>query len=92
MSAKTELGGATSAKKRSAARVVRSRFALKDKTMTRGPRKSVEEVAAAQGVKPTRLDDVLGKGADLWDSDLELERFVEDIYARRKEDRELAKQ
>lgn len=54
-------------------------------------RKSIEDLAAEQGVKPTRLDDILGKGADLWDSDIELERFVEDIYARRKEDRELAK-
>ena len=92
MSPKSELGGATSAKKQRAAKVVRLRLGLKEKAMTRGQRKSVEEVAAAQGIKPTRLDDVLGKGAGLWDSDLELERFVEDIYARRKEDRELAKQ
>ncbi len=55
-------------------------------------RKSIEELAAAQGVKPTRLEDILGKGADLWESDREFERFVEDIYARRREDRELARQ
>lgn len=54
-------------------------------------RKSIEKLAAEQGIRPTRLEDILGKGADLWDSDLELERFVEDIYARRREDRELAK-
>ena len=60
--------------------------------MRRGQRKSIQELAAKQGIKPTQLDDILGKGADLWASDLELERFVEDIYARRKEDRELAKQ
>ncbi len=54
-------------------------------------RKSIEELAAEQGIRPTRLEDILGKGADLWDSDLELEQFVEDIYARRREDRELAK-
>ncbi len=54
-------------------------------------RKSIEELAAEQGIRPTRLQDILGKGADLWDSDLELEQFVEDIYARRREDRELAK-
>lgn len=60
--------------------------------MTRGQHKSIEELAREQGVNPARLDDILGKGADLWDSDLELERFVEDIYARRKEDRELARQ
>ena len=54
-------------------------------------RKSIAELAAEQGVKPTRLEDILGKGADLWESDQEFERFVEDIYARRREDRELAK-
>lgn len=54
-------------------------------------RKSIEELAAQQGVKPTRLEDILGKGADLWKSDEKLEQFVEDIYARRCEDRELAK-
>jgi uncharacterized protein (DUF2384 family) len=55
-------------------------------------RKSIEELAAEQGTKPTRLEDILGKGADLWGSDEEFEKFVDDIYARRKEDRELAKQ
>jgi uncharacterized protein (DUF2384 family) len=54
-------------------------------------RKSIEELAAEQGIKPTRLEDILGKGADLWDSDREFEQFVEDIYARRREDRELAR-
>ena len=51
--------------------------------------KSIEELAAEQGTTPTRLEDILGKGADLWASDHELEQFVEDIYARRSEDREL---
>jgi hypothetical protein len=55
-------------------------------------RKSIEELAAEQGIRPTRLEDILGKGADLWESDHDLEQFVEDIYARRSEDRELAKQ
>jgi hypothetical protein len=55
-------------------------------------RRSIEELAAQQGTKPTRLEDILGKGADLWESDQEFEQFVEDIYARRKQDRELAKQ
>ena len=54
-------------------------------------RRSIEELAAEQGVKPTKLEDILGKGADLWESDQEFERFVEGIYARRREDRELAK-
>jgi uncharacterized protein (DUF2384 family) len=54
-------------------------------------RKSIEELAAEQGTKPTRLEDILGKGADLWESDQEFEQFVEDIYVRRREDRKLAK-
>ena len=54
-------------------------------------RKPIEELAAEQGLKPTMLEDILGKGADLWENDQEFERFVEDIYARRREDRELAK-
>ena len=54
-------------------------------------RKPIEELAAEQGTKPTRLVDILGKGADLWESDQEFERFVADIYARRRQDRELAK-
>ena len=53
--------------------------------------RSIEALAAEQGVKPTKLEDILGKGADLWASDQEFERFVEDIYARRREDREFAK-
>jgi hypothetical protein len=55
-------------------------------------RKSIEDLAAEQGLKPTRVEDILGKGPDLWESDQELEQFVEDIYVRRREDRELAKQ
>ena len=53
--------------------------------------RSIEALAAEQGVKPTKLEDILGKGADLWESDQEFEGFVEGIYARRREDRELAK-
>ena len=55
-------------------------------------RKSIEQLAAMQGIRPTRLEDILGKGADLWKSEEEFEKFVEDIYARRRQDRELAKQ
>lgn len=54
-------------------------------------RKSIETLAAEQGVKLTKLEDILGKGADLWESDQDFERFVEGIYARRREDRELSK-
>lgn len=53
--------------------------------------RSIEDLAAEQGVKPTKLEDILGKGADLWESDQALERFVEGIYACRREDRELTK-
>jgi hypothetical protein len=66
-------------------------LAPKDGVLPRNHRKSIDALAAKLGVKPTRLDDILGKGADLWRSDLELEQFVKDIYARRKEDREPAK-
>ncbi len=88
---KSQLKRAASARKRNGTRAAKSRLAVVDRGMARAQRKSVEELAAAQGVKLTRLDDILGKGAGLWDGDLELERFVEDIYALRKEDRELAK-
>ncbi|MFZ0960283.1 MAG: hypothetical protein WAO35_05210 [Terriglobia bacterium] len=53
--------------------------------------RSIEALAAEQGVKPTKLEDILGKGANLWESDQEFERFVEGICARRREDREIAK-
>lgn len=65
---------------------------LKAELMIQGQRKSIKELATELRVKPTRLHDILGKGTGLWDSDHELERFVEDIYARRKEDREITKQ
>jgi len=46
--------------------------------------KSPEELAAEQQVKPVgRLEDVLGKGAVLWDDDREFDEFVRGIYARR---------
>ncbi len=89
---KAKLKGAASGKRRNGARAGKPRLALKERAMRREPGKSIEELAAEQGVKPTRLDDIAGKGADLWGGDLELERFVEDIYARRKESRRLAGQ
>lgn len=63
---------------------------VRETRLSRGPKKSVEQVAAERGVKLTRLEDIWGKGADLWANDLELERFVDDIYALRKEGRERA--
>lgn len=80
------------AKKRNGARGRRTTPTTKEQPGMRVRRKSFEELAAVQGIKPTRLDDILGKGANLWESDLELERFVKDIYAKRKEDLESAKQ
>ncbi len=51
--------------------------------------KTLEQLAAEQGVKPiARLEEVLGKGADLWENDLDFENFVQGIYDRRREDRE----
>jgi len=61
---------------------------MNETRFSRGPKKSVEQVAAERGVKLTRLEDIWGKGADLWASDLEFEQFVADICARRKEDRD----
>jgi len=47
--------------------------------------KSVDQLAEEQGVRPVeRLDDVLGRHADLWESDDEFERFVNGIYERRR--------
>ncbi len=48
--------------------------------------KSIGVLASEQGVSPTRLEDILGQGSDLWKSDADVEKFVDDIYARRKED------
>jgi hypothetical protein len=41
-------------------------------------RRTVEEITADQnGRRPTRLEDILGKGGDLWDSDEEFEEFLD---------------
>ena len=46
--------------------------------------KSLEELAREQRVSPVKmLEDVLGKGADLWESDEELDQFLADIANRR---------
>lgn len=45
-----------------------------------------EDLAAEQGiVGAQRLDHLVGAAADLWHSDEELDRFVEDIHDRRRE-------
>jgi hypothetical protein len=49
--------------------------------------KTIEELAAEQGVKlPQNLDELLGKGCDLWDDDEDFENFLrwlEDSTSRR---------
>jgi len=50
--------------------------------------KTAEEIAKEQGKGPvTDLDKIIEGGKDLWDSDEELERFVADIYERRRQGR-----
>ena len=47
--------------------------------------RSVEELAALLGVAvPENLDEVLGKGTDLWDDGAAFEDFVHGIYERRE--------
>ena len=48
--------------------------------------KTPEQLAAEQGVKPQKWEEVVGMGADLWDSDDDCEQFVKEIYERRKQD------
>ncbi|OFV94708.1 MAG: hypothetical protein A3H28_07475 [Acidobacteria bacterium RIFCSPLOWO2_02_FULL_61_28] len=49
----------------------------------------VAELASNQNVQPIqRLEEILGKGKDLWKDEEEFENFVQGIYQRRKEDRE----
>ncbi|MGD0093208.1 MAG: hypothetical protein ABSE73_25115 [Planctomycetota bacterium] len=50
--------------------------------------KPIEQLAAEQGVKPAKWEEIVGLGADLWKSDKEFEEFVAGIYARRHADRE----
>lgn len=55
-------------------------------------KKSIKELAAEQGVRlEGQLERIWGSGAHLWESDEEFERFVRDIYDRRRQDRELSK-
>ena len=48
--------------------------------------KSLEELKNEQKVEPVeRLEKLVGKGSDLWDSDAEFEQFVNGIHERRYE-------
>lgn len=50
------------------------------------PTKTLEELAREQGITlPMNIDELTGMGKDLWASDEELDRFLADIYKRRKE-------
>jgi uncharacterized protein (DUF2384 family) len=62
--------------------------ALADNAATVRRRKTIEELAAEQGVAlPQDLDAMIGAGKDLWDSDEEFEAWLEGIYRRRREGR-----
>jgi hypothetical protein len=47
---------------------------------------SIDDLIVDQGVPiPQRLESLLGAGADLWEDDSRLDRFIADIYGRRRE-------
>ena len=51
--------------------------------------RSVEELASLQGVAvPKTLDEVFGKGTDLWEDGAAFDSFVHGIYERRRNGRE----
>ena len=51
--------------------------------------RTLAELASEQGIGPIhRLEEILGKGESLWKDAGEFESFVQDIYQRRKEERE----
>ncbi len=49
--------------------------------------KTIEMLAQEQGVRPVeRLEDILGKGASLWEDDSDFNAFVSGIYERRHQE------
>lgn len=47
--------------------------------------KSLEQLAAEQGVAPIKdLEEVLGRGGDLWKDDAEFEAFLTALHERRR--------
>ena len=51
--------------------------------------KGIEELSEEQGVEPiAKLEQVLGKGSELWDSDEDFELFLAGINERRNEERQ----
>jgi hypothetical protein len=50
-----------------------------------GRRKTIDELAAEQGVSiPQNLDDLLGAGADLWADDAEFDAFLASLRESRR--------
>jgi len=46
--------------------------------------KSADELAEEQGIKPVKdIEEIVGKGKNLWKSDEDLDRFLEDVRRRR---------
>jgi hypothetical protein len=50
-------------------------------------KKTIEEIALERGWEPFDWDEMVGQGADLWDSNEEFKDFVDGIYQRRREAR-----
>jgi hypothetical protein len=50
------------------------------------PQSIIEKLAAEQGVKQRKWDEIVGMGANLWASDAEFEEFVKGIRDRRQQD------
>ena len=47
---------------------------------------TLDEIAGKQGItSPQKFDDLLGAGKDLWADDTECEKFIDDIYQRRRD-------
>ena len=64
---------------------MRTREVKRQRVKLDRPRKTIAQLAKEQGVKPLCWEKLVGKGADLWDSDEELEQFLRDVRKRRQE-------
>jgi hypothetical protein len=61
---------------------------LADKATTFRRCKTIEEIAAEQGVPlPQDLDSLIGQGKDLWSSDEEFEAWLKELNEARREGR-----
>jgi hypothetical protein len=67
------------------ARVPRQPKAIPPRRSAFWETKSIEDLAAEQGVRPiNQLEEVLGKGANLWKDDSDLDEFLAGIRERRQ--------